>query len=702
MAERTQRSNILLAFISLTAVIAVVSLIGFFTLGKGPEIIQGQAEADEYRVSGKVPARILELRVKEGDKVKAGDTLVILEAPDVMAKLSQAQAAEQAARAISEKAQRGTRWEQLQAAFEMWQKAKAGVEIAEKSYNRVNRLFEQGVMSAQKRDEAKAQFDAMAATEKAARSQYEMAKNGARQEDKAAAAAQVERAKGAVAEVSSYMDETILTAAADGEVTEIFPKVGELVGTGAPIMNIARLDDMWVTFNVREDFLKDFTVGEEINAFIPAFDKEVKFKVTYMKDLGTYAAWKATKTTGQFDLKTFEVKAVPVEMRTTHIIFQIAKREVFRIATRPLYLFCMVIAPLFCYIFFTTLMWNGLPTDMPAGVVDLDNTATTRNIIRNLDAFQQTKIVAHYAGFADARKAMQEGKIYAFYFIPEGTTAKALASRQPKVSFYTNYSYLVAGSLLYKDQRTMSELASGAIGRATLRAKGATDDQAVAFLQPIVIDSHILNNPWLNYSVYLSNTIIPGILMLLIFMTTIYTIGSEIKGNTQKEWMQMADNSVTLALSGKLLPQTLIFFIMATFYNVYLYGFLHYPCNSGILPMLLAGLLLVLASQAFGIFLFGLFTTMRLALSTASLWGVISFSISGMSFPVMAMNPVLQGLASLFPLRHYFLIYVNLALNGYPLIYAWHSVVALMLFMLLPFFILKRLRTVLLHYVYIP
>ena len=384
-------------------------------------------------------------------------------------------------------------------------------------------------------------------------------------------------------------------------------------------------------------------------------------------------------------------------MRTTHIIFQIAKREVFRIATRPLYLFCMVIAPLFCYIFFTTLMWNGLPTDMPAGVVDLDNTATTRNIIRNLDAFQQTKIVAHYAGFADARKAMQEGKIYAFYFIPEGTTAKALASRQPKVSFYTNYSYLVAGSLLYKDQRTMSELASGAIGRATLRAKGATDDQAVAFLQPIVIDSHILN-----YSVYLSNTIIPGILMLLIFMTTIYTIGSEIKGNTQKEWMQMADNSVTLALSGKLLPQTLIFFIMATFYNVYLYGFLHYPCNSGILPMLLAGLLLVLASQAFGIFLFGLFTTMRLALSTASLWGVISFSISGMSFPVMAMNPVLQGLASLFPLRHYFLIYVNLALNGYPLIYAWHSVVALMLFMLLPFFILKRLRTVLLHYVYIP
>lgn len=265
-------------------------------------------------------------------------------------------------------------------------------------------------------------------------------------------------------------------------------------------------------------------------------------------------------------------------------IFRIARREVFRIATRPLYLFCMIIAPLFCYLFFTTLMWNGLPTDMPAGVVDLDNTATTRSIIRNLDAFQQTKIIAHYPSFADARKAMQQGKIYAFYYIPKGTTEKALASRQPKVSFYTNYSYLVAGSLLYKDQRTMSELAGGAIGRATLYAKGATEDQAMAFLQPIVIDSHVLNNPWLNYSVYLSNTIIPGILMLLIFMTTVYTIGSEMKTNTQKEWMGMADNSITVALTGKLLPQTVVFFVMATFYNVYLYGFLHYPCNSGILP----------------------------------------------------------------------------------------------------------------------
>lgn len=313
MTERSQINNMLIAFLALAAVIVIVSLIGFFTFSKGPEIIQGQAEADEYRVSSKVPSRVLELKVREGDKVKAGDTLVILEAPEVMAKLKQAHAAESAAQAISDKAQRGTREEQLQAAYELWQKAKAGLEIAEKSYRRVDRLFQQGVMSAQKRDEAKANYDAMIATEKAADSQYQMAKNGARREDKAAAAAQVERAKGAVAEVASYMNETILTAAADGEVTEIFPKVGELVGTGAPIMNITRLDDMWITFNVREDFLKDFEVGAEVNAFVPAFQKEIRLKITYMKDLGTYAAWKATKTQGQYDTKTFEVKAVPVE-----------------------------------------------------------------------------------------------------------------------------------------------------------------------------------------------------------------------------------------------------------------------------------------------------------------------------------------------------------------------------------------------------
>lgn len=313
MAERSQHSNIMLALITLAGVIALVATIGFLTLGKSPEVIQGQAEVNEYRVSSKVPGRILEFRVKEGQKVNAGDTLALLEAPDVIAKLTQAQAMEAAAQAQSDKAQKGTRSEQLQAAFEMWQKAKAGLSIAEKSYQRINRLYEEGVMSAQKRDEALANYQAMSATEKAAKSQYEMARNGAQREDKKMAAAQVERAKGAVAEVDSYLKETVLVAQTAGEVTEIFPKTGELVGTGAPIMNIAIMDDMWVTFNVREDLLKGLEMGEQFTAFVPALDKEIPLKVYYQKDLGSYATWKATKTTGQFDLKTFEVRAEPLQ-----------------------------------------------------------------------------------------------------------------------------------------------------------------------------------------------------------------------------------------------------------------------------------------------------------------------------------------------------------------------------------------------------
>lgn len=387
---------------------------------------------------------------------------------------------------------------------------------------------------------------------------------------------------------------------------------------------------------------------------------------------------------------------------TLNRIYLLVKRELKEMGSRPLYLFCMIIAPLFCYVFFTTLMGNGLPTDMPVGMVDLDNTSTTRNIIRNLDSFQQTKIVAYYPSVTEAREAMQRGEIYAFYYIPERTTEEAISSKQPTVSFYTNNSYLIAGSLLYKDLRTMSELAGGAIGRANLYAKGATENQAMAFLQPIVIDAHALNNPWLNYSVYLCNTILPGILMLLIFMVTIYSIGSEIKNNTAKTWMRIANNNINIALTGKLLPQTVLFFIMAAFYNVYLYGYLHFPCNSGILPMLLAALLMVVASQAFGIFLFGLLPSLRLALSAASLWGVVSFSISGFSFPVMAMNPALQALSNLFPLRHYFLIYVDQALNGYPMSYAWESYLALLIFVMLPLFVLKRLHKAILYYKYMP
>lgn len=312
MSERSQHSNILLAVLCFTAVVAVVGLVGYFALGHEEETIQGQVEVTEYKVSSKVPGRILELRVKEGDYVRVGDTLAIIDAPDVRAKMEQARSAENAASAMDEMARNGARQEQLRGAYQVLQQAKAGLEIAEKSYKRVQRLYDEGVMSAQKRDEAYANYKALEAQMKAAESQYEMVKNGARREEKQAAAAQVRRAQGAVDEVNSYINETVQTAQMEGEVSDIYPKVGELVGTGTPIMAISVMKDLWGTFNVREDQLNGMKNGDTFKAFVPAFNKEVEMKVYYMKDQGSYAVWRATKANGQYDLKTFEVKARPV------------------------------------------------------------------------------------------------------------------------------------------------------------------------------------------------------------------------------------------------------------------------------------------------------------------------------------------------------------------------------------------------------
>lgn len=312
MSEKTQHKNILLTVAAFTVVVVIIAVIGTLVFKSEPEIIQGYVEVSEYRVSSKVPGRVLELRVKEGDYVNVGDTLAIIDAPDVKAKLAQAESAESAASAMDQMANNGARREQINGAYALLQQAKAGLEIAQKSYNRVQRLYDEGVMSAQKRDEAFANYKAIEAQVKAAQSQYDMAVNGARREEKMAAAAQVNRAKGAVQEVNSYISETMQTAQKAGEVSDVYPKEGELIGTGSPIMSVSLLDDMWGTFNVREDQLDGMRIGSVITAYAPAFKKDIKMKVYYIKDQGSYATWKATKANGQYDLKTFEVKARPV------------------------------------------------------------------------------------------------------------------------------------------------------------------------------------------------------------------------------------------------------------------------------------------------------------------------------------------------------------------------------------------------------
>ena len=384
-------------------------------------------------------------------------------------------------------------------------------------------------------------------------------------------------------------------------------------------------------------------------------------------------------------------------------ILIISRREHKMFYQRPMFLFTMLIGPVAVILFFTSLMDAGLPTKLPTGLVDEDNTQISRTISRTMNAFEETNIVAHYPNFHEARKAMQRGEIYAFFYIPTGTTVQALASKQPKVSFYTNETYLLPGTMLMKDLRYASELSGLALTRETLKAKGMTEDRTMGVIQPIVVETHPIGNSYLNYSVYLNNILIPGIFILVIMLSTTYVLGIEWKHSSQKTLFALADNSPTVALIGKLLPQTVLFSLLFIFMDVYLYRFMHFPCQCGLMPMILIGILTVIASQGFGVFLFGIFSgQMRLTMCLCSLWGILSFSLCGFTFPVTAMSPVLEKMSVLFPLRHYYLIYVNQALNGYSISYVWSSVVAMIIFAALPLLVLHRYRKAFLVLKYKP
>ena len=306
--------NLLTGIIALVVIVAAVAVTGYFVSKPEPPVIQGQAEATEYRVSGKVPGRIERFFVNEGDFVHKGDTLVEIDSPEVRAKLAQAQAVRSAARAQKDKALKGARQEQIAAAYELWQKAAAGEEVMRKSFERTRRLYEQQVVTVQKFDEVEAQYKAAKATCAAAKLQYDMAVNGARKEDKETAVALVDQASAALAEVESYLGELYLTAPSDGVVSARFPKAGELVGQGSPVMAVTDLGDMWFTFSIREDMLHGLKTGDEMTVRIPALgDSLYRTKVTYISVLESYATWRATLDTGSYDARTFEVRTVPQE-----------------------------------------------------------------------------------------------------------------------------------------------------------------------------------------------------------------------------------------------------------------------------------------------------------------------------------------------------------------------------------------------------
>ena len=376
-------------------------------------------------------------------------------------------------------------------------------------------------------------------------------------------------------------------------------------------------------------------------------------------------------------------------------------REVRIMIKNPIYGFCMVLFPLLVMFFFTSLMDDGLPQDMPVGVVDLDNTTTSRSLIRKLDGFQSSKVVAHYPSVADARKAIQENQIYAFLYIPKGTTDDLLSSRQPKISYYYNLASIMSGSLLMKDLKTISTLGSAGVGQATMRAKGYIQQQIMAFLQPIRVDLHQVGNPWTNYNSYLSTVFVPGLMMLFIFMISAYSLGMELKFDTGKKWLEMADNRIVVAILGKFLPQSLIWLALIFFYEFYVFCILGFP-HHGVFMLVVLALLEVFAAQGFGIFVFGLTPSLRMSMSICSLWAVLSLSMAGSAFPVMGMDGALQSLSWLFPLRHYYMVYQICVFNGFPLLEAWFHFVVMVGFTLLPWFVISKIKNAMLTYVYIP
>ncbi len=390
-------------------------------------------------------------------------------------------------------------------------------------------------------------------------------------------------------------------------------------------------------------------------------------------------------------------------MKYLRQIGNIALRELDIVVRKNrIYGFCTIVFPLLLVLFFTTMLDQGLPQDLPIGVVDQDNSATSRGLIRNLDAMQSSRVVYRFASVTEARNAMQEGKVYAYLYIPDGTAAKLLAGRQPKISYYYTMTCLTAGSMASKDLKTIGMLGSMAVGQATLSAKGASKQQIKAALQPVTIDAHMIANPQGSYNYSLTTVFVPGILMLFMALLSAYSLGMEMKFDTGKEWLALADNNILVAIIGKYVIHALVFLLVMFLFLYYIFNVLHFPHLGGVWSIVRITLLQVAGSLGFGIFAFGLMPSLRMSMSISSLWFVLGLSMCGSAFPIMGMDAPLQAMSWLFPLRHYWMLYQATVLNGFPVIDVWFHLVALVAFTLLPWFVLRKVKNAMLNYVFIP
>lgn len=381
-------------------------------------------------------------------------------------------------------------------------------------------------------------------------------------------------------------------------------------------------------------------------------------------------------------------------------ILAIIKREWYRISSSKICIWGIFVAPILSLIILMWMMDSGLPSRIPIAVVDLDNTTTSRALIRQLDAFEKTNIEYKSLSFREARQQMERMEVYAVLTIPKDFAKDAISGNRPKLVYYTNNAFLISGSLLFQDLKTISTLASAAVGLQTAEAKGFTENQIMPILQPITIDTHPIGNPWLNYSVYLNNVIMPGLLQLIIMIFTVSAFGSEIKSRTGRRLMEMGNNSILKVVVGKMLPYTAIYIGIALLFMSVLYYYNQFPLHGGFWPMFLNYICLIFAAQGAGIILLGAFRNYRLALSIASLIGMVSFSITGFSFSTLAMDGSLSALSNIVPLRHFFLIYIDQALNGIPMGYSMYQYAALLCFVLLSMFFFGVIRRLLRENVY--
>lgn len=366
------------------------------------------------------------------------------------------------------------------------------------------------------------------------------------------------------------------------------------------------------------------------------------------------------------------------------------RREVRLMRQRPIYIISTVAVMAFCSVFFLSFLGDGLPSDLPIGVVDNDNSSLSRSFIRQLDATQLGRTVG-YGTFAEAREALQKGEINAFCVIPQGMYGDVLANRRPAFTFYVNSLYFVGGALAYKDLMTMANLSSGAVQREVLRAKGLSEDAIMGRIQPVVIDAHQIGNPGTDYGIYLTNVLLPGMLELVIILVTVYAVGSELKYGTSRHLLEKSGGSMMAAIGGKLLPYTLLYMCIGIICDILMYHWAGFPLQGSLWNMFIGTSVFILACEAVGVFIIGALPVLRDAISVAAIYSVLGFSLAGFTFPVEAMPPYVRGLAAAIPLRHYYLFYVQEAVFGSGFGGWYIQAVSLLTFLFLPLIVYRRL-----------